>query len=146
MTWHQQHLDDRSPGDRAADKVATFMGSWKFIVIQSVIVVVWMTANTIGFIDHWDIYPFVLLNLVFSTQAAYAAPIIMMAQNRASERDRANAQHDYDVNVQSREELRLLHELLDEHGEILKEIRQCHQELNGVTKSIPTTSPPHTTT
>lgn len=126
MTWHQQHLDNRDPGARLADHVATFMGSWRFIIIQSVIVVVWMTANTVGIIQHWDMYPFVLLNLVFSTQAAYAAPIIMMAQNRASERDRANAQHDYDVNIQAREEIRLLHQLLDQHGQILEELNARH--------------------
>lgn len=122
--WHQQHLDQRDSGARLADHVAAFMGSWRFIIIQSLIVVAWMTLNTVGFMMHWDIYPFVLLNLVFSTQAAYAAPIIMMAQNRAGERDRANAQHDYDVNLASKQELTALHEILDGQSEILQELRE----------------------
>lgn len=113
--WHDRHLDDRTPGDRVADKVAEYMGSWKFIILQSAIVVVWMLLNTAGwFIWHWDKFPFILLNLMFSTQAAYAAPIIMMAQNRAGERDRANAQHDYEVNLHNRDELAAIRALLED--------------------------------
>ena len=84
------------------------MGSWKFIIIQTVLVVLWMGLNIIGFIYHWDAYPFILLNLVFSTQAAYAAPIIMMAQNRQNERDRMHAQEDYQTNVEAKEEIEAL--------------------------------------
>ena len=67
-----------------------------------------MGLNIIGFIYHWDAYPFILLNLVFSTQAAYAAPIIMMAQNRQNERDRMHAQEDYQTNVEAKEEIEAL--------------------------------------
>ena len=67
-----------------------------------------MTLNVIGFIRHWDVYPFILLNLIFSTQAAYAAPIIMMAQNRQSERDRLQAQADYDTNTEAKLEIEML--------------------------------------
>ena len=73
-TWHQKHKDSLSFGDRLADKVANGMGSWAFIIWQSIIVVMWMILNVVGFIQHWDVYPFILLNLIFSTQAAYAAP------------------------------------------------------------------------
>jgi uncharacterized membrane protein len=69
---------------------------------------VWMIANVIGFIYHWDVYPFILLNLVFSTQAAYAAPIIMMAQNRQSERDRYHAEPDFETNVEAKKEIEQL--------------------------------------
>jgi uncharacterized membrane protein len=121
--WHQEHKDKLSFGDRISDAVANRMGSWTFIIAQTIIVVIWMALNAIGIVAQWDAYPFILLNLLFSTQAAYAAPIIMMAQNRAGERDRLNAQHDYDVNLANREEIRLLHEILLAQDATLKEIR-----------------------
>jgi uncharacterized membrane protein len=105
MDWHKVHLETRSFGQKLADKVASGMGSWKFIIWQSIIVIVWMILNVIGICHHWDPYPFILLNLLFSTQAAYAAPIIMMSQNRAAERDRANAEADYKVNIDSKKEI-----------------------------------------
>lgn len=89
------------------------MGSWGFIIIQTLIVIIWMTLNTIGWIYHWDVYPFILLNLLFSTQAAYAAPIIMMAQNRQSERDRANAEADYRTNIEAKKEIEALQKKLN---------------------------------
>lgn len=79
--WHEKHFQTLEFGSRLADAVAKSMGSWKFIIVQTILVVLWMTLNLIAFIKHWDVYPFILLNLVFSTQVAYAAPIIMMAQN-----------------------------------------------------------------
>ena len=81
------------------------MGSWTFIIIQTIFVIVWMVLNVIGFIQHWDTYPFILLNLLFSTQAAYAAPIIMMAQNRQSERDRVQALADFQTNLEAKKEI-----------------------------------------
>ena len=84
------------------------MGSWRFIIIQSVFVVIWMGLNVIGLIAHWDAYPFILLNLIFSTQAAYAAPIIMMSQNRQSQRDRVQAQNDYQCNIEAKKEIEAL--------------------------------------
>ncbi|HEY4324001.1 MAG TPA: DUF1003 domain-containing protein [Mucilaginibacter sp.] len=75
------------------------MGSWHFIIIQTIFVVLWMALNIIAFIHHWDVHPYILLNLLFSTQAVYTAPIIMMAQNRQSQRDRAQADSDYRTNV-----------------------------------------------
>ena len=95
--WHEQAQTDRSVGDRLADAIAKGMGSWKFIIIQSLIVIVWMALN-IALIPtvRYDPYPFILLNLLFSTQAAYAAPIIMMSQNRAAQRDKTQAEHQYD--------------------------------------------------
>lgn len=107
-TWAQQHLASLSFGQKLADSVANGMGSWRFIIIQSLVVLFWMVLNVVAFISHWDPYPFILLNLLFSTQAAYAAPIIMMAQNRQSERDRAQAQADYDTNVEAKKEIEAL--------------------------------------
>jgi len=112
-TWHQKHVESLSFGQRLADKVANGMGSWRFIIIQTILVVLWMSLNLVAFIYHWDPYPFILLNLLFSTQAAYAAPIIMMAQNRQSERDRAQAQADYETNLAAKVEIETLQQKLN---------------------------------
>src|SRR5579883_1536127 len=82
-------------GARIADKVAAGVGSWPFIIIQSIILAAWITLNCIGWIAHWDSYPFILLNLALSFQAAYSAPFVMMSQNRQAEKDRLTAQNDY---------------------------------------------------
>lgn len=110
--WHAKHLESLDLGNRIADSVAKGMGSWNFIIIQTLIVIIWMTLNLIGFMYHWDVYPFILLNLLFSTQAAYAAPIIMMSQNRQSERDRMHAEEDYRTNVDAKKEIEALSILL----------------------------------
>ena len=107
-TWLDKHRESLTFGQRIADSVANGMGSWAFIIGQTIFVIIWMTLNVIGFIRHWDVYPFILLNLIFSTQAAYAAPIIMMAQNRQSERDRLQALEDYHTNVEAKLEIEYL--------------------------------------
>lgn len=106
--WHEKHVETLSFGSRLADAVAKGMGSWRFIIIQTVLVILWMSLNIVGFFYHWDVYPFILLNLLFSTQAAYAAPIIMMSQNRQSERDRVQAQADYQTNIDAKQEIEAL--------------------------------------
>lgn len=105
LTWHHKHQESLSFGDRVSDLVANGMGSWTFIIMQTLFVILWMSLNLLGFINHWDPYPFILLNLLFSTQAAYAAPIIMMAQNRQAERDRHHAEEDYETNRRAKEEI-----------------------------------------
>ena len=107
-TWHQTHKEKMKFGDKLADSVANGMGSWSFIIWQSIIVLIWMFLNIVGFVKHWDVYPFILLNLIFSTQAAYAAPIIMMSQNRQNQRDREQAQHDYQINIDAKKEIEAL--------------------------------------
>lgn len=107
-TWHQKHIESFTIGHKVADAVAKGMGSWTFIIIQTLLVCLWMGLNIVGFCYHWDVYPFILLNLLFSTQAAYAAPIIMMSQNRQSERDRAQAEADYQTNREAKEEIEAL--------------------------------------
>ena len=102
-----------TPGAMLADRVAETVGSWRFIIIQSVLLGIWIILNMIAFINHWDPYPFILLNLVLSFQAAYAAPIIMMSQNRQSEIDRRHAEHDYRINVKAELEIDLLHNKID---------------------------------
>ena len=92
-------------GERFADRVAKVLGSWPFIIGQTAFVVLWMVLNVLGWVRHWDAYPFILLNLLFSVQAAYAAPIIMMSQNRQADRDRYQAQADYETNLKSETEI-----------------------------------------
>jgi uncharacterized membrane protein len=104
-TWHEKHESQLKFGQRLSDKIAGGMGSWKFIIWQTVIVIVWMSLNILAYVQHWDPYPFILLNLIFSTQAAYAAPIIMMAQNRQSQRDRIQAENDYHTNLEAKKEI-----------------------------------------
>ena len=112
-TWHDLHLESREFGQKLADKVASGMGSWRFIIIQTIIVAIWMVLNVVAYFDHWDPYPYILLNLLFSTQAAYAAPIIMMAQNRQSDRDRAQADADYRTNCEAKDEIEELQKRLN---------------------------------
>ncbi|MGY3052838.1 putative membrane protein [Pedobacter sp. UYEF25] len=112
-TWHETHRHSSTFGQKIADSVAQGMGSWRFIIIQTIFVVVWMVLNVVAFVHHWDVYPYILLNLLFSTQAAYAAPIIMMAQNRQSQRDRAQADNDYRTNVAAKKEIEHLVKRLD---------------------------------
>ncbi|QQL50135.1 DUF1003 domain-containing protein [Mucilaginibacter ginkgonis] len=112
-TWHENHHNSRGFGQRLADGVANGMGSWTFIIAQTIVVALWMSLNVIAFIKHWDPYPYILLNLLFSTQAAYAAPIIMMAQNRQGERDRAQATSDYETNLEAKKEIEELMERLN---------------------------------
>jgi uncharacterized membrane protein len=108
INWHDTHAKSLTVGDKVADIVATGMGSWKFIIWQTIIVLIWMALNIVAFIRHWDPYPFILLNLIFSTQAAYAAPIIMMSQNRQADRDRIQAQNDYQTNIEAKQEIEAL--------------------------------------
>ncbi len=129
-TWHEIHFPNVTFGNRLADSVANGMGSWKFIIIQTILVVLWMGFNLVGFVYHWDVYPFILLNLVFSTQAAYAAPIIMMAQNRQNERDRAKAEADYQTNTEAKLEIEALALKLNQlEVEKLDKIIQLLQEM-----------------
>jgi uncharacterized membrane protein len=90
---NQALLDDAPLGARIADRVTGFMGSWTFIIVQTVIVVAWLTANVYLLSRPFDPYPFILLNLAFSTQAAYAAPLILLASNRAAVQDRMTLEH-----------------------------------------------------
>ena len=100
-------------GERLSDLVAATVGSWRFIMIQSGLLVAWLIANAAFGGNAWDPYPFILLNLMLSFQAAYTAPIIMMSQNRQSDIDRIRSIADYQVNIRAEAEISLLHEKLD---------------------------------
>jgi len=103
--WHGKHASQRTTGQRIADTVAATMGSWTFIIIQSIILAVWIALNLVAWFEHWDPYPFILLNLALSFQAAYAAPFIMISQNRQAERDRHQAEEDYRTNVEAEQRI-----------------------------------------
>ncbi len=109
----------RTTGQKLADGVAKFGGSWGFIIAFTVILVVWMTINVVHFLGvNFDPYPFILLNLFLSCVAAIQAPIIMMSQNRSAERDRFDSENDYKTNTKSEMEIRILHEKLDQLNEV----------------------------
>src|SRR5204863_4175666 len=106
-------------GSRVADRVTNFMGSWTFIVIQTIIVAIWVAGNAYLVLFHFDPYPFIFLNLAFSTQAAYAAPLILLASNRAAIRDRLTLEHAAaEADVEEKQNERLLHG----NTEILKRV------------------------
>lgn len=112
----EEHL---SFGQRIADRFAEVMGSWTFIITQSLILLFWVVLNVTAYMMHWDPYPFILLNLMLSFQAAYAAPIIMMSQNRQAEKDRLQTKNDYDVDMKAEMEIMQLHEKINE-------LRDCY--------------------
>jgi uncharacterized membrane protein len=118
-------------GQKIADAVAATMGSWRFIIIQSTILLVWITLNITAWIQQWDPYPFILLNLALSFQAAYAAPFIMMSQNRQQDVDRQQAAEDFRINVKAELEIELLHQKLDELRD--KEVLSLTQSIQSLT-------------
>ncbi len=101
-------------GQRVADTVADTIGSWPFIIIQTCILFIWIVLNVTAWINRWDPYPFILLNLMLSFQAAYAGPVIMMSQNRQSAKDRLAAEIDHQVNTKAELEVGLLGKRLDD--------------------------------
>jgi uncharacterized membrane protein len=130
-------------GQRIADRVAAGMGSWRFIIIQSALLLVWVALNVTAFVRHWDPYPFILLNLALSFQAAYAAPFIMMSQNRQQDVDRKEAANDYRINVKAELEIELLHEKLDQlrETEVLA-LTQAVANLSRLLRKHPALAPP----
>ncbi len=109
-------------GDRIADRVAVTMGSWRFIGIQSALLAIWVTFNVVGWVNHWDPYPFILLNLALSFQAAYSAPIIMMSQNRQAAKDRIMAEEDFRVNHVAEDEIRAIITHLERQDQVMLHI------------------------
>ena len=130
----RQYESQLTVGERLADRVAEFGGSWKFILIFAGVLVGWIAVNTVVLTLHrFDPYPYILLNLVLSCLAAVQAPIIMMSQNRQEARDRMHAQHDYEVNLKAELEIRQLHwkldQLLQHHWQRLLEIQRIQTDL-----------------
>ncbi|HEU0000864.1 MAG TPA: DUF1003 domain-containing protein [Ktedonobacteraceae bacterium] len=125
--------DQLTVGQKIADKVAATIGSWRFIIIQGIILTLWITLNSLAFTFHWDNYPYVLCNLALSFEAAFSAPFIMMSQNRQAEKDRIMAESDYHTNVKDEEETRNIMEHLDHQDMVLlqlvKRIEEQHTEI-----------------
>ena len=126
-------------GQRTADWVANTMGSWSFIVIQSIILFFWIVLNVVAWIKAWDPYPFILMNLVLSLQAAYAAPIIMMSQNRQAAKDRLEAHNDFIINQKAEEEIRVIMEHLEAQNQAIAQIHQMLLELQAGYAGMTTT-------
>ncbi|HVN90960.1 MAG TPA: DUF1003 domain-containing protein [Candidatus Binataceae bacterium] len=116
---NQVAADRLTTGDRIADGFAAMMGSWTFIITQSIVLMVWIGVNIAAWVNHWDPYPFILLNLALSFQAAYAAPIIMMSQNRQSAKDRLMAEQDYEINAKAEEEVKSIMHHLEQQDEFM---------------------------
>lgn len=106
-------MDNTTDGDHLADKITNLVGSWKFIIAQSSLLALWLILNSIGWLLNWDPYPFILLNLVLSFQAAFTAPIIMMSQNRQASRDRIASELDFEVNRVAAKEVEAIQNRLD---------------------------------
>jgi uncharacterized membrane protein len=87
------HHEEATLGERVADKAASGIGSWRFLIIQTIAVLLWLILNIIGFMKHWDPFPFILLNLLFSVQAAYTGPVLLLAGNRQAQKDRLTLEH-----------------------------------------------------
>jgi uncharacterized membrane protein len=121
-------------GQRLADRVAATVGSWRFILVQSALIAGWIAWNTQSGSHAWDPYPFILLNLVLSFQAAYTAPAIMMSQNRQSEVDRLRSTNDYEINVKAELEIELLHQKIDMMRE--QDIRKLEEALLNVCRFL----------
>jgi uncharacterized membrane protein len=115
--------EESSFGQRAADWTTNIMGSWRFVIVQSLVLIVWVVLNVVAWTKHWDPYPFILMNLVMSLQAAYTAPIIMMSQNRQAMRDRLEAHNDYLVN-QKAEEVRAILDHLAAQDQALTQMHE----------------------
>jgi len=119
---NEVHDEQLTTGAKVADKVATTVGSWPFILIQSFFLACWIVLNIVAWFYHWDPYPFILLNLALSFQAAYSAPFVMMSQNRQAEKDRLMATNDYHTNLKSEEEIRgMIEHLHMQDAELMKQ-------------------------
>jgi len=131
---HEQHgpivnvnevVEDKlTMGQRIADNVASTVGSWRFIIIQSSLLALWIIINCIAWISHWDPYPFILLNLALSFQAAYTGPFVMMSQNRQAVKDRLTAENDYETDVKGELEICHIMEHLDHQDSMILQIVQ----------------------
>jgi uncharacterized membrane protein len=127
---NQAHYNEATTGERLADQAAAAIGSWPFIIIQSTLMIVWVYFNVWGiFIRHWDPYPFILLNLVLSFQATYAGPIVLLAGNRQSQKDRITLEHAADESDKGEEHItRILTEIRENTELTLQILRELDAE------------------
>jgi uncharacterized membrane protein len=129
---NRKMYDEAPIGARIADAVTNFLGSWRFIILQTVVVVIWISGN-IYLLFHYDPYPFILLNLAFSTQAAYAAPLILLAGNRSAQRDRLTLEHAAkEADVEEKQNV----DLLKGSREILEHVQALEEKILELEKRI----------
>jgi uncharacterized membrane protein len=122
---NKEHQDALTFGQKLADKVASFGGSWTFLIMFAAVLLFWVMLNSLFLLQAFDPYPYILLNLFLSMLASVQAPVIMMSQNRHAAKDRIDAAHDYEVNLKAEIEIMALHEKLDEmRNKDLKELLQ----------------------
>ncbi len=119
------HHDEATFGERLADAIASGIGSWRFLIIQTVAVLLWVSLNIVGLVNHWDPFPFILLNLLFSVQAAYTGPVLLLAGNRQAQKDRLTLEHAAQEadkadqqNVQILEAIKQISELTERNTEV----------------------------
>jgi len=116
---------DLTLAERASDGISSFFGSWWFLILFLVFILIWMTINVVAWMNHWDPYPFILLNLLLSCISAMQAPVILMSQNREADRDRTAAKYDYAVNRKAEREIKDIQQDLDEIKSMLKKISKA---------------------
>ncbi len=109
-------------GQRAADALTNFCGSWIFIIILFIFIAAWVVLNLVAFVQHWDPWPFIILNLVLSCLATVQAPIILMSQKRSGERDRVDAKYDYKVNRKAEREIQDMQKDLEEIKSMIRKL------------------------
>jgi uncharacterized membrane protein len=126
---HALFKKQQSTGESAADAVARMVGSWRFIIVQSILIALWVLVNSVAFVNHWDGYPYILMNLGLSMQAALTAPVIMMSQNRQAARDRIESHNDYQINLKAESEVRQIMDYLATNGQHLDEIRTAVSQI-----------------
>lgn len=141
---NNEFREHTTTGQQVADRLTKVVGSWPFIIYQSILIVVWMGMNsylvymastTANYFQAWDPYPFILLNLVLSFQAAYTGPVVMMSQNRQNEKDRLMAEHDFEINKKAEEEIKIIMDHLVHQDIIMKEL------IDHIEKLTPPTTP-----
>ena len=145
----EEEFKNTTFGDRLADRVAAVGGSWGFIIFFAIVLLIWMLMNgPLGKIDGivWDQYPYVFLNLVLSTLAAFQAPIIMMSQNRQAKKDRISNRHDYEVNLRTTVEILRLHRKIDrlfnKMGQLHGEVQEVSEKAEVVVSEVVGDAPP----
>ncbi len=142
---YREFQEQQTFGQRVADSVAKIVGSWPFIIGQSIIISIWMGVNAFlvymkvmdpGYFAAWDPYPFILLNLVLSFQAAYTGPVVMMSQNRQAEKDRLMAEQDYQINKKSAEEIEVIMAHLVYQDEFMNKLMARLEERSATTEKV----------
>jgi uncharacterized membrane protein len=131
LNWHRAHKASLSRGDRAADKLRNGMGSWTFVFTFVIFMLAWAGLNTVAGLRHWDVYPFILLNLFLSMLAGLQGAILLIAARRADAVSAAMAQHDYDTNVEAKKEVE---ELMDINRKQLEMIEKLLNHLDTTVK------------